>query len=131
MYVLLYILILSILGGACRSRVTKKLRHNFINPADAERHFKDLSEQSCTIPSNTAPSVAVALTIDNIHGTGLETCHVSAFERVQNEAATPCYGDSHLTGVRTLLSLHIIYSILYLKDRIGSCGTILEKPWGL
>ena len=62
MYVLLYILILSILGGACRSRVTKKLGHNFINPADAERHFKDLFEQSCTIPSNTAPSVAVALT---------------------------------------------------------------------
>ena len=52
-------------------------------------------------------------------------------ERVQNDAATPCYRNSHLTGVRTLLSLHIIYGILYLKDSSGSCGTILEKPWGL
>ena len=52
-------------------------------------------------------------------------------EHVKNEAATPCYGNSHLTCVRTLLSLYIIYGILYLKDRSSSCGTMLEKPWGL
>ena len=60
---------------------------------------------------------ACGVITDNIHGTGLETCHVSA----SNARA----------GVRTLPSLHIIYGILYLKDRSGSCGTILEKPWGL
>ena len=61
------------------------------------------------------------------HGTGLETCHVSAL----NVCKTKRPRNSHLTGVRTLLSLHIIYRILYLKDRSGSCGTVLEKPWGL
>ena len=60
--------------------------------------------------------------INNIQGTGLETCHVSASNACKTK---------HLSGVRTLLSLHIIYCILYLKDRSVSCGTILEKPWGL
>ena len=39
------------------------------------RHFKDLSEQSCTIPNNTAPSVAVALT----QLCPIDTCASEAF----------------------------------------------------
>ena len=65
------------------------------------------------------------------HGTGLETCHVSTLNACKTKRPLPCYRNSHLTGVRTLLSLYIIYGILYLKDRSGSCGTILEKSWGL
>ena len=74
----------------------------------------------------------VRQSIDNVHGTGLETCHVSALNACKTKRPL------RVTGIRTsqvsercCLYNHIICGILYLKDRSGSCGTILKKPWGL
>ena len=77
-------------------------------------------------------SMNVTQAIDNIHGTGLETCHVSALNACKTKRQL------RVTGIRTsqvsepcCLYMSSTYGILYLKDRSGSCGTILKKPWGL
>ena len=68
----------------------------------------------------------MSLCIDNIHVTGLETYHVSSFiERVQNEAANPCYWNSHLTGVKTLLPLYVRYSFYIGKIE----ATVVGPYW--
>ena len=41
---------------------------------------------------------------------------------VQNEAPTPCYGNLHLTGVRTLLSLYASHSLYIGKIEVAVVG---------
>ena len=49
-------------------------------------------------------------TIDNIHGTGFGNLSRERIERVQNEVANMCYGNSHLTGAKMLLPLYTSHS---------------------
>ena len=52
-------------------------------------------------------------------------------KRMQNVAATPCYGNSHLTGVRTLLSPHTVNPVIYaviLFMRIMRVPYSLSRP---
>ena len=62
---------------------------------------------------------------------GLETCYMSALNARAKRSGHSVLREFRTSQVSERCCLRIIYGILYLKDRSGSCGTILEKPWGL
>ena len=78
-------------------------------------------------PSNNTASQLHRL---RTHGTGLETCHVSALNAKRSgHSVLREFAPPHRCQNAAVSTYHLWH--LYLKDRSGSCGTILEKPWGL
>ena len=102
-------------GGAFRSRVTKRLCHQFRCPADAEKHFEDLRQQ---------PSVALPM--------GAPSTNTSSLSLERKESFLPVVlADTSATGISDCVPscepAMTQYARLSLESRARVCSEVLQS----